>query len=32
MHGLIVGIRISPHIYNTMDQVELAVDAVAAHV
>jgi isopenicillin-N epimerase len=32
MHGLFVGIRISPHIYNTMDQVELAVDAVAAHV
>jgi isopenicillin-N epimerase len=32
MHGLFVGIRISPHIYNTMDQVELAVEAVVAHV
>jgi len=32
MHGDFVGIRLSPHIYNTMDQVEVAVDAVAAHV
>lgn len=32
MHGLFTGVRISPHIYNTMDQVELAVEAVAAHV
>ena len=32
MHGQFVGIRLSPHIYNTMDQVDLAVEAVAAHV
>ena len=32
MHGDFVGIRLSPHIYNTLDQVEVAVDAVAAHV
>ena len=32
MHGDFVGIRLSPHIYNTMDQVDLAMEAVAAHV
>lgn len=32
MHGLISGLRLSPHLYNTMDQVEAAVEAVAAHV
>lgn len=32
MHGDFVGIRLSPHIYNTIDQVELAMEAVAAHV
>lgn len=32
MHGLFPGLRLSPHIYNTMDQVEVAVEAVAAHV
>jgi selenocysteine lyase/cysteine desulfurase len=32
MHGLFNGIRLSPHIYNTLDQVEAAVEAVAAHV
>jgi len=32
MHGLFNGIRFSPHLYNTMDQVEVAVEAVAAHV
>jgi selenocysteine lyase/cysteine desulfurase len=31
MHGLFNGLRLSPHIYNTMDQVETAVEAVAAH-
>ncbi|MGW8267334.1 MAG: aminotransferase class V-fold PLP-dependent enzyme [Longimicrobiales bacterium] len=32
MHGLFTGLRLSPHLYNTMDQVEAAVEAVAAHV
>jgi isopenicillin-N epimerase len=32
MHGLFNGLRVSPHIYNTMDQVEAAVEAVMAHV
>jgi selenocysteine lyase/cysteine desulfurase len=32
MHGLFNGVRISAHIYNTMDQVEVIADAVAAHV
>ena len=32
MHGLFNGLRLSPHLYNTMDQVEVAVEAVAAHV
>lgn len=32
MHGLFSGIRLSPHIYNTMAQVEHALEAVAAHV
>ena len=32
MHGLFSGIRLSPHVYNNMDQVEAAVEAVAAHV
>jgi len=29
MSGEFDGIRFSPHIYNTMDQIEFAVDAVA---
>jgi isopenicillin-N epimerase len=32
MHGLFNGLRLSPHVYNTMDQVHYAVEAVAAHV
>lgn len=32
MHGLFSGLRLSPHVYNTMDQVDAAVEAVAAHV
>jgi selenocysteine lyase/cysteine desulfurase len=32
MHGLFSGLRLSPHVYNTMDQVQTAVEAVAAHV
>ena len=31
MGGAFDGIRIAPHIYNTMDEVEWAVDAVLAH-
>ena len=31
MGGAFDGIRISPHIYNTLDEVEWAVDAVLAH-
>jgi selenocysteine lyase/cysteine desulfurase len=31
MHGEFEGIRFSPHVYNTLDQVEAAVEAVAAH-
>jgi len=31
MRGLFNGLRLSPHLYNTMDQVEVAVEAVAAH-
>jgi selenocysteine lyase/cysteine desulfurase len=31
MHGLFTGIRLSPHIYNTLEQVEEAVEALAAH-
>ncbi len=31
MGGAFAGIRISPHIYNTMDEVEWAVDAILAH-
>lgn len=32
MHGLFNGLRLSPHLYNTMDQVEAAVGAVADYV
>jgi selenocysteine lyase/cysteine desulfurase len=32
MHGLFSGLRLSPHVYNTMEQVQTAVEAVAAHV
>jgi isopenicillin-N epimerase len=32
MHGLFTGLRLSPHVYNTMEQVQTAVEAVAAHV
>lgn len=32
MHGLFSGLRLSPHIYNTMAQVEEALEAVVAHV
>jgi selenocysteine lyase/cysteine desulfurase len=31
MGGAFDGVRVSPHIYNTMDEVERAVEAVAAH-
>ncbi len=31
MHGEFEGIRFSPHIYNTLDDVEAAIAAVAAH-
>jgi len=31
MHGLFSGLRLSPHVYNTLDQVDAAVEAVAAH-
>jgi selenocysteine lyase/cysteine desulfurase len=31
MHGLFSGLRLSPHVYNTVDQVEAAVEAVAVH-
>jgi len=31
MHGIFTGLRLSPHIYNTMAQVDEAVEAVAAH-
>ena len=31
MHGDFEGIRLSPHLYNTLEEVEVAVDAVAAH-
>lgn len=32
MHGLFSGLRLSPHIYNTMDQVQYVLEAVVAHV
>jgi selenocysteine lyase/cysteine desulfurase len=32
MHGDFAGIRFSPHVYNTLDDLETAVAAVAAHV
>ena len=32
MHGLFNGLRLSPHLYNTMDQVHAAVEAIAAYV
>jgi isopenicillin-N epimerase len=31
MHGEFDGIRLSPHVYNTLEDVEAAVEAVAAH-
>jgi len=31
MHGLFSGLRLSPHIYNTMAQVEEALEALVAH-
>jgi selenocysteine lyase/cysteine desulfurase len=32
MHGEFEGIRLSPHLYNTLEEVETAMEALAAHV